>query len=259
MITRLREAFTQWRSENLLIELQAGKNQINKPKENKFCHDMFSNWVKFEPWRRTCLFVPAKSETFLRSSSDPIIESDGCGGDFWIRSRQSWSDSAYAIKESLSLKFPSLFMRAKSIGCWRKLWTWPPKSNWLWTMTKVKFVAGIRTTWHCLEHSFVYASSEFQGNLESCQFCENRNLQFLIRVMIQKKRFLSMRITANAILSSSMCFCVVYPDTQYPRNINQSTVVHLITGRHLIAGTPPNLTQVKIWEYLKMETLIEHD
>jgi hypothetical protein len=37
------------------------------------------------------------------------------------------------------------------------------------------------------------------------------------------------------------------------------TVVHLIAGRHLIAGTPPNLTQVKIWEYLKMETLIEHD
>jgi hypothetical protein len=28
---------------------------------------------------------------------------------------------------------------------------------------------------------------------------------------------------------------------------------------HLIAVTPPNLTQVKIWEYLKMETLIEHD
>jgi hypothetical protein len=37
------------------------------------------------------------------------------------------------------------------------------------------------------------------------------------------------------------------------------TVVHLIAGRYLIAGTPPNLTQVKIWEYLKMETLIEHD
>jgi hypothetical protein len=37
------------------------------------------------------------------------------------------------------------------------------------------------------------------------------------------------------------------------------TVVHLIAGRHLIACTPPNLTQVKIWEYLKMETLIEHD
>jgi hypothetical protein len=28
---------------------------------------------------------------------------------------------------------------------------------------------------------------------------------------------------------------------------------------HLIASTPPNLTHVKIWEYLKMETLIEHD
>jgi hypothetical protein len=39
----------------------------------------------------------------------------------------------------------------------------------------------------------------------------------------------------------------------------QSTVVHLIVGRHLIASTPPNLTQVKIWEYLKMETLIEHN
>jgi hypothetical protein len=37
------------------------------------------------------------------------------------------------------------------------------------------------------------------------------------------------------------------------------TVVHLIADRHLIAGTPPNLTQMKIWEYLKMETLIEHD
>jgi hypothetical protein len=38
-----------------------------------------------------------------------------------------------------------------------------------------------------------------------------------------------------------------------------ATVVHLIAGRYLIAGTPPNLTQVKIWEYLNMETLIEHD
>jgi hypothetical protein len=37
------------------------------------------------------------------------------------------------------------------------------------------------------------------------------------------------------------------------------TVVHLIAGRYLIAGTPPNLTQVKIREYLKMETLIEHE
>jgi hypothetical protein len=40
------------------------------------------------------------------------------------------------------------------------------------------------------------------------------------------------------------------------------TVVHLIAGWYLIAGTPPpppNLTQVKIWEYLIMETLIEHD
>jgi hypothetical protein len=37
------------------------------------------------------------------------------------------------------------------------------------------------------------------------------------------------------------------------------TVVHPIAGRYLIARTPPNLTQVKIWEYLKMETLIEHD
>jgi hypothetical protein len=40
---------------------------------------------------------------------------------------------------------------------------------------------------------------------------------------------------------------------------NFTTVVHLIAGRHLIAGTPPNMTQVKIREYLKMETLIEHD
>jgi hypothetical protein len=36
-------------------------------------------------------------------------------------------------------------------------------------------------------------------------------------------------------------------------------VWRLITVVHLIAGTSPNLTQVKIWEYLKMETLIEHD
>ena len=37
------------------------------------------------------------------------------------------------------------------------------------------------------------------------------------------------------------------------------TVVHLIAGGHVIAGTPPNLTQAKIWEYLKIETSSDHD
>jgi hypothetical protein len=41
--------------------------------------------------------------------------------------------------------------------------------------------------------------------------------------------------------------------------IIEATAIKNVTVVHLIAGTTPNLTQVKIWEYLKMETLIEHD
>jgi hypothetical protein len=52
--------------------------------------------------------------------------------------------------------------------------------------------------------------------------------------------------------SLALCYASIYLVLRF-------TVVHLIAGRYLIAGSPPNLTQVKIWEYLKMETLIEHE